>query len=75
MYIQEFKEKLQIPSQDFFSVSDIQDIIDNGSQTVTEYLPTIKECVILYEASRLMGDKVNTEYYKNLLLGKLGMVY
>ena len=75
MDTREFREKLQIPLYEVFTDVDIKDMIDAGRQTVEGYLPTIKECVILYEASRRMGDKINTEYYKNKLLGKLGMVY
>ncbi len=74
MNVREFREKLQLP-ESAFSDSKIQELIDKGSQTVDFYLPRLKDYVIFYEASRLIGDTKNTEYYKNKLLGKLGLVY
>lgn len=74
MNVREFKEKLRLP-ESAFTDSEIQILIDNGSHTVDFYLPTLKDCVILYEASRLIGDTDNIKYYKNKLLGKLGLVY
>jgi hypothetical protein len=75
MNVRELKERLQIESHSFFSDSKLQEIIDKESSNVDYHYTTFKDCVILYEVSRLMGDKTNTEYYKNILLGKLGMVY
>lgn len=75
MNVRELKERLQIESHSFFTDTKLQEIINKGSYDVDFHFTTLKDCAILYEASRLMGDKVNTEYYKNLLLGKLGMVY
>ena len=73
MNIREFKEKLQI-GNDVYDDSDIQSMIDKGEYTVSYYLETIKDCVILYEANLKIGDIETMNYYKNKMLGKLGMV-
>ena len=75
MNVREFREKLQIPQDSvLFSEIDIMNMIGKGSQTVDFYLETIKDCVILYEANRKIGDIETMNYYKNKMLGKLGMV-
>jgi len=73
MNIKEFREKMQIGTG-VFDDTQIQTIIDKGNSTTDYYLTTIKDCVILYEANRKIGDIENMNYYKKKLLGKLGLV-
>lgn len=76
MDTREFREKLQISYQSTrFDDIKVEKIIEQGNSIVEKYIDDIKEYVILYEASVIMGDTKNTQYYKNKLLGKLGMVY
>lgn len=73
MTIDKFREEIGIPDN-IIKDSYIQNMICDVDYMVDQHVEAIKDYVILYEACRKIGDLNTMKYYKNKLLGKLGMV-
>lgn len=66
---------MRLPDSSFLDERELQDIINKASHSVDYHKGEIKDHVIMYEVSRILGDKLNIDYHRNMILGKLGLVY
>ena len=71
---QQFRDMMQISDNGLFSDMLVDSIIQTSEHKVESNLKDIIECVILYNANRVIRDKQEMEYYKAKILAKLEII-